>query len=378
VYARDPEYNIQGQLDDYQSLELVHRWRDVGAFSLDLHRDNRHAVDLTTPGWGIVVRCRDVTVFSGPVTVRKHDYDGKSYRLKLSGMDDNVWLKRRLVSPSPTESFPPYTVSAYDVSAGYASTVLLHFANVNLGQGAAVGRRKANFQVGADSFVGNLVTGRGRWQFLLPFMQELATAGGPDIGFRTLQAVDLDGLPVIEFQVYKSTDRTATVKFSPDLGNLAAFSYQSEAPDANYIFVGGQNEGTARTIVERSDPDAIATWERIEGEFVDRRDTASADELGQAGDEALDQGQEKGVMSITPIDTPQQSYGLHYALGDKVSIEWEEGSIQDTVREVKINLSPNGPQTILPSVGNVPPGDIGGFFRTFRRLRGDLVNLKRR
>lgn len=378
VYVRDERLNIQGQVDDYQALEFIHRWRDVGAFTLDINRDSRHAVDLTTPGWGIVVRCGLDTVFSGPVLGRKHKYDGKRYGIQLTGVDDNIWLRRRLVSPAPSSSGPTYSGSDYDVMTSHASAVLLHYVDVNLGQASVSARRKAFLQVDGDPGVGAQVTGRGRWQYLLPLLQELAVAGGSDIGFRVVQSIDVVALPILKFQVYRAVDRTESVKFSSDLGNLAAFEYMSESPEANYVYVGGQGEGTARTIVERQDPDSIATWERIEGEFIDRRDTASAGELAQAGDDALVQGQEKTSMSITPIDTPQQTYGTDYNLGDIVAIEWEEGSIQDAIREVKINLTPQGPQTVTPSVGNVSPSDIRGFFRAFRRLRTDIINLKRR
>lgn len=377
ILVRDNTYTILGQLDDYQTFEMIHRWRDVGAWSLDINRDNIHAVTLTTPGSGIIVKCNDTVVFSGPVTVRKHEYANGRYRIKLSGVDDNCWLARRVVSPSPTESYPPYTVSEYDIRTGYGSTVMLAYANANLGSGAAVGRRKAYYQIGADPVAGATITGRGRWQNLLTFMQELAVSAGSNIGFRTLQSVDNLGLPVTEFQVYVGQDLSGTVKFSPELGNLAEFSYYSEWPEANYVYVGGQGEGIARNIVERSDPTMIATWERAEGEFIDRRDSDDDTELQQSGDEELERATEKGVMSITPIDIPQQTFMTHYQLGDKVTVEWEEGSVVDIIREIKISLTPDG-QSITPSVGNVPPGQVWGWLRTFRRLRSDVINLKRR
>jgi hypothetical protein len=377
VYVRDDQYNIQGQLDDYQSLELTQRWCDVGEFLLDIHRDNPQAANLTSPGWGIVVRRFGETIFSGPVLARTHVYDGKQFRVEVRGKDDNVRLSQRIVNPSPTENDPPYTTTSYDTINAAASSVLIHYVDINLGTGAVMKRQRPLFQVDADPGVGAVIKGRGRWQFLLPMLQELAVLGGTDIGFRVVQS-ESAGLPVLKFQVYRAIDRSATVKFGPALGNLAAFKYEAEAPECNYVYVGGQGEGTARTIVERQDPVSIATWGRLEGEFVDRRDTTDADELNQAGDEALDRGKEKAVMSIEPIDTPQQTYGRDYNLGDTVEIAWEEGTIRDAIREVKISLTPNGPQKITPSVGNVAPSDIYRFFRKFRALRTDLINLKRR
>lgn len=377
VFVRDGSLQIQGQLDDYQSLELVQRRNGIGAFTLTIHRSNRHAANLTSPQWGIVVRCDDQIIFSGVVTGRKHVFDGRAERIQLTGVDDNRWLMSRLVSPQPSTSAPPYSVTDYDVRTGAASTVLLGFVDANLGATAVGARKKSYLVTASDPGIGATVTGRGRWQKLLPLLQEVASAGGDDICFRVVQG-ESAGAPALVFEVFRAADKSEQVKFSTELGNLAAYEYESVAPDANYVFVGGQGEGTAREIRERSDTSAVATWERLEGDFVDRRDTSDDTELDQAGDEALTGAQEKTSMSITPIDTPTLRYGRDYGLGDKVSLEWEDGTVVDVIQEVKINLTAQGPQKIQPSIGNVSGTDISRFFRTFAEMRADIVNLQRR
>lgn len=379
LYTRDANLQRQGEIDDFTECQLKPVFNDVGTWSLTIDRRSSQAVGLTTPGWGIVAVRGGTTILSGPGRTRRHMVDGDKNQVTISGFTDDVWLHRRRVSPSPTESSPPYTTSAYDVRTGQASTVLRQYADVNAGPGAVSTRRVTNLVIGSDPLVGSTVTGNGRWDNLLTLLQGLAVNGA--VGFRVIHVGD-----TIEFQVYQPTDRTTTVKFSLGLANLEGFEYESEAPEANYIYVGGQGEGTARAILERPDSSSIATWGRIEGDFVDRRDTTDTKVLAQAGDEALAEGQEKATLSVTPIETPTSRYGEHYSLGDKVTVQLEgpartpyaeSGQIQDVLRSVEINLTPDG-QVVKPAIGTPPRTDVFRLFRAFRQLKADVSLLKRR
>lgn len=379
LYTRDANLQRQGEIDDFTECQLKPVFNDVGMWSLTIDRRSSQAVGLTTPGWGIVAVRDGQTILSGPGRTRRHMVDGEKNQVTITGFTDDVWLYRRLVSPSPADASPPYSSQAYDVRTGRASTVLRQYADVNAGPGAVAVRRVPMFTIGSDPLVGKTVKGNGRWNNLLTFLQGLAVAGG--VGFRVLQVGS-----GMQFQVYQPTDRTGTVKFSLGLANLEGFEYESEAPEANYFYVGGQGEGAARTILERPDSSSIATWGRIEGEFVDRRDTTDNTVLAQAGDEALVEGQEKATLSVTPIETPTSRYGEHYSLGDKVSVQLEgpartpyaeSGQIQDVLRSVEINLTPDG-QVVKPAIGTPPRTDVLRLFRAFRQIKSRVSQLERR
>lgn len=375
LYLRNPALQREAEIDDYRRLELTQRWNDIGSWELALDRRAARAGDLTLPGWGIVVTRDGQTVLSGSAVTVKQSVSERDQTMTVSGVDDNVWLKRRQTSPSPAESNPPYTTAADDVRTGICSTVLRQYVNVNLGPGAISVRRKSGLVLGTDPLAGSTVTGRARWKVLLGLLQELATSGG-GVGFRLIQVGT-----TLEFQTFMPADKTSTVKFSLELGNLASFDYAREAPAANYVYVGGGGEGTARTIYESGDAAAIATWGRIEGEFVDRRDTTATAELTQAATEALTKDQEKTSLSITPIDTAHMAYGVHYGLGDRVAVQVEgpgEGTIQDVVREVKITLTEDGPQKVTPTLGTPGRKDVVRLFQQFRAMSRRVENLERR
>lgn len=374
IYVRDAQLRRQGEVDDFVDLEAIRRWCDIGTWTLNVDRRSPLAGALRQPGAGIIITRDDQIWMAGPWTDALHTVQKSKETLTLSGADDNVWLKRRLASPSPTESFPPYTVQAFDVRTGVASTILRQYVNVNLGAGAVGARRKAEVTLGTDPLVGTSVTGRARWQVLLVFLQEMALSAGIGFGFAQV------GLN-LEFQTFAPVNKTTSVRFSRDIGNLAEFDYHETAPESNYAYIGGTGTGTARVFSEKPDSASVATWSRIEGELVDRSDTTSPTEMSQLADKTLAEQAAKTTLSPILLDTPQIAYGTDYDLGTKVSIELDNpGStdiVQDIVRCVTLKADKDG-FLVTPAVGNDGTQDTGlKIYQTVQQLRQRIVNLER-
>lgn len=370
IYVRDAGRNRIAEIDDWQRLDLVPRFNRPGSWVLDLDRSVAEDKGLDVFGRGIIVVRDGTTLLSGPIRRLERRWDASQDRLLVSGPDDLIWLTRRLALPeAPAQT---YATDAYDVRTGAAETIMKEYVNLNAGPGAAGSRQVPGLTIEADAASGTTVTGRGRFQPLLQLLQELALAGG-DLGYRVVQSgTDL------EFRVYTPTDKTATAIFSAGLGNLLAYTYSQEAPDANYIIAGGSGEGNARTIEERGDSSSITTYGRIES-FLDRRDISSASELRQAIEAELDERADRTTLSITPIDTEALAYLDGYTLGDKVTVVVGSTTIQDVVREVHLVLTPDGGEVVTPVIGT--PGAqrenlrfFDGLDRADRRIR----NLERR
>jgi len=377
IYARNLNMEREGVIADYQSAQFKLRFLDVGTWEIVVDRTRPEAVWLSTPGWGIevVLNIDDTTqvpLISGPIHSRKHAKATDSNTLTATGYSDEVYLKWRLAHPSPAESFPPYNLQADDVRTGVASTVIRAYVNVNLGPGAIAPRRVPGLTIGTDPVVGASITGRARWNPLLPFLQDLAESGG--IGFNVTMVA---GVPV--FNTYAVTDHSTDVILSEALGNLQSWDYSSESPETTYVFVGGQGDGTARTFVDFPDPDPMITWGRREA-LVDKTDTTDTTELHQGGTDYLVQHAEKAGLSITPVDTASCVYGRDYALGDRITVQLEgpAAPVTEIVREVGINLTPGGPQTMTPVIGTPSAPLIYRLFRTYRETMRRLSNLERR
>lgn len=316
VAVRDTYGNRVGEVDDFQKLELRCRFNDVSTWSLTLNRQHKMAPELVQPGAGIIVYRKNQVFFSGLTLSTVQDVSHDQNVLTVAGEDDTTWLKRRLAHPQPGTSAPPYSSVAEDVRTGVASTVMQEFFLVNLGS-SALSSRQVGITNAADPVLGPSLTGSGRWQSLLQLLQELAVASeaaGTVLGFEIKES---GGAP--QFRIYGAQDLTASVIFSPDRQNLAGFTYNDDAPTTTYAVAGGAGEGTARTILEKVSS-LRADWGRIEGEFVDARHAADANELGQAADKALTEGAGATSVSIGVIDTEYHRFGTHYNLGDKVTV----------------------------------------------------------
>jgi hypothetical protein len=379
VYTRDSSWLRQGEVDDFTDLQIIPAFCDVGTWTLTCSALSRQASNLLEPGWGIIVIRDDVTLFSGPADNRTYTVDAATNQIVVSGVSDDIWLKRRLVSPSPTESVPPYVGQAYDVRTGVASTIIQQYVNVNAGPGAITPRQIHGLTMAADPVVGTSVTGNGRWDELLAFIQTLALASG--IGFRVIQVG-----AGLQFQTFAPTNRSSSVKFSIALGNLIKFEYTATAPTGNYVYVGGDGDGTARAIQELADSVSIATWGRIEAPFVSSTGTTNSTVMSQAATSALSQTADQASLNLTPTETATCRYGVHYFLGDTVTIQLAQpiptpygvaGQIVDQIQKVDIHLTPGGPTTVTPLVASAPKQTILNLFREFRYIKRRLNNLER-
>jgi hypothetical protein len=380
IHLRDANAVRTAQVDDLVKLEFVVRHQDVGSWVLDLHPASPAAATVrqaitsgTVANMGIEVERDGVIVMSGPVAQFRRTRQGMTERLTLSGPDDLVWLRRRLATPQPATTAPPYNTAAYDVRTGVASTVMRAYVNANVGPGAITARKWTFLTLAADPLVGSTVTQQARYDLLLDVVRATAIAGG-DLGFK----VTSNAAGGLVFSVYQPVDRSATVVFSDAIGNLGDFDYELSAPDGNYGFGAGSGEDTARVIAEAGDTASIAQWGRTEF-FRDRRDTSDTTQILQSVNEELAKRAEKRSISVVPIDTPTMSFVTHYGLGDKVTAVLDGVPIAEVVREVKVTYDAGGArvQATLGTPGATPP-EIPDIFRDPRTLAGRVTNLERR
>lgn len=373
LFVRDTALQRVALVEDFQTAEFIGRFNDVGTWTITLDGRLPAATYLTAPGYGIEL-VREVdgqTVLSGPMTKRQRRRGADLNEVVVSGVDDNVWLARRRAHPQPGTAAPPYSSTEYDVRTNTCTTVLDQYVDINAGPGALAVRQVPGLTVPAVLTAGATVTGRARWQVLLTLLQELALAGG-DLGFRVRQSGS-----DLEFRPYEPEDKTGSVVFSLELGNLASYDYDADAPQANYWWVGGGGEGTARTIEHGQSSTSVTTWGRIEN-FIDRRDTTDTSELEQEIAAAIDEQGERTSLEVVPIDTDGQSYGTHYDLGDIVTVVVEGAEIQEAIREVRIALTPDGPQRTVPVIGTPGRHDVLALFRRVDGIAARTTNLERR
>lgn len=398
-------------VEDYQSLEITAKYNDVSTWALTMDARQQAAMLLTQPGsYGIYVIHEDTgyVLISGEITKVENKREGDTYRTEVSGVDDTVWLRRRVGHPSPTETMPPYDVQSHDHREGTCSTVLIDYVNANCGPGAIARRRVPHLVMGADPEIGKNVKADMRWNTpLLEALWALSIAGlvrpeeqedeeegeqqedvinvdaepaDLEIGFRIVQQED-----DLVFEVYEPMNRTGTVRFSEEFGNLLSYSYSVSAPESNYVYVAGQGTGTDRTIVEQQDQESINQWGLIET-FNDQRNLAEEDTLKQKAEEVIKDGRATTELALEPVDTEHQRYGVHYFLGDVVTVlttpigfnDDGNAAINQAIREVKLTIkegdrAPRFKATVGSADASV---DATRLFKAFRKLRGRVNNLE--
>lgn len=361
LFVTDRVGTRQAQIDIYERVEVIARANDVSTWQLSLPTDTDAGQIFAADTFArLEVAVDEIPWRSGPISHYERTVDIDGDMLSISGVDDTVWLQRRLAHPQPGTAAPPYATTAYDVHTGPASTVLAELANVNAGPGATAARRVPGLIIATPTPAGPAITVSARWQNLLQLMQDTARGAG-----LIFDVVDLT------FHAVAPVDHG--VVFSAGLETLAAWTMTAEAASTNKVVVAGGGVGAARIIREASDQTSIGTWGLAET-FQDRRDTTDLTELDKAGTETLAAGIKPTSVVFTPLDTDGQAFGRDWNLGDTVTVIAGGLTVHDQIRQIHVTLEHDQP-TIIPSVGQ-PAGDLA-LFRALAGLDRRVRQLER-
>ena len=338
IYARNESLQRIAQIDDFAALSFTQQFNSPGYWEIIVPAGGTGASQLTWRN-GIIIARDGTALMSGPVRSIEHRRGKTEDAYTISGPGDLVWLADRLAFPVP--SGPPYTAQARDKQTGAAETVIKYYVDYNAGPNARADRQVPGLTIEADATLGNSVVVGVRFGALLEVVQGIALVGG-DLGVRIVASGS-----GAEFQVYAPTDKTSSVVFSEELGNIVDFQYREDASEHNYVIVGGQGVGVARTFFESGDSGSIVKYGRQEL-FLDRRDTNDSTELYDAIATALDEGKRRVDIRLTPLQTGGIAYLTDYELGDDVTMVIDGVQIQERIREITIRLSGGGGEEIRP------------------------------
>lgn len=348
-------------IDDFTSFEAVLRNKSIGKWTL---KSSGRALCPLDERSGIVVYRDGAMIFSGMVGQIEEEKDVATGVVSwaASGEEDSTLLRRRVIVPDPVGL--DFAAHEHDVFAGPADDCVLTFAARHIAQKARSERRIANLFTAEKAGVFPETRRKERFSELYKTVSEVGDA----FGFVVM--VDWDnsvGSSVI--RVTTPTDKSETVIFSPEFGNLSRWKRKRIAPKANAVWCGGQGVGTSRMFVYVEDAASILKWGRIEA-FKDRRDVSDEQDPSDPRspeevltDEAmrfLEESKETDgfEVEIIPIETMQ--YRRDWNLGDIVSVAIEGIRYVAPIEEVKIKYS-NLVETITPTIGQI---DRGVFEKT--------------
>lgn len=374
---------IGDPITEWTDLEVTLRFNEPDSGSLTLPSDGITA-DQLAPGNRLVVIRNAAPALgipgeilcAGPIEDNAESWsaegDAGPGTTVVSFASDLASIVAEIVYPNPAQAISAQTTDRRKFTATNAEVVMRQLVTENVGPTALAARRIPGLTLGPLAGVGGNVTAGFRVDPLGDALRAVALAGG-GLGFRTHQ-VEIGA--AIEFQTYAPRDLRGQVRFSRGLGNLLGYRFSRGAPTGTVAIVGdGSGEGTLRKFYERVSS-AASSWGRMVA-FIDRRDTEDAAEIDAELSEALAEGGESGQLETLTIDTDTQRYGVHYGLGDLVSVELNSGVVlADVVRAVTIKYTPNGGETTTAFIGTQTASTDPAWVRRLRQLSRQLRRLE--
>lgn len=353
----DKDFNLIGEIDDYESLIFIRRFFRVGEFEIHISLDKQNADKLIednlillgadTRKVGIIEHCekdtneqgQDVLIVKGPT---------------LKGI-----TKRRITVPDNT--------TGYDRIKGNAETVMKYYVNNNIVTPADILRKIAQVALATDNKRGIVVPWQTRYEGLDDILGQIAefTKLGWDI---TLDLQNNKWLfDIVEGRNLTSDqDILPPVIFSLDFDNIKTKHLMKSFMDyKNVGYCGGKGEEENRLIQQVG---SISGIDRREV-FIDCSDAENVDELTANGQQKLDEF--KKIESFEAQILPQGSfvYGKDYDLGDTVTVMDRKWGVilNSMITEIKEIYEING-FNLETTFGTTIPNILTKFKRETKKI----------
>lgn len=373
----DEDLVVQGDpLTGWKGLTATRKRNEPGSGSVSLPAWPEVMAQLQPGHRLVVLRDREVWM-AGPMEIptdwtwAADDADSAGPgRVTVSFSDDLARVAGYITWPVPASAWTAQPATVWQRSTGgTAEAAIRELVNTNCGPAARAERRIPHLALDALAGVGTAVNISSRYEPLLDACRRIALAGG-DIEFRLRQV----GQQLL-FGCRAPADLTATARFSLGLGNLRKIAFKRSAPTVTHALVAGtEQEGAAtRAYVQVADAAAAAAWWRVEKYISGSQATDADGELTDAGRVALADGAAPVELATTTIDTPDLRAGVHFDLGDRVSIELPFGlEVTELVRAIELRAEPDTGETVTAVVGSPDatrdPDEVAIIHELSRRL----------
>lgn len=351
LLVTDKNLVIQGDpLSGWTDLSCTLKFNEPAAGSVTVPAHDEFVAELQSGRRLVVMRDEEIWC-AGPIEEPQEgewSVDGQAApgQVQIRFSDDLARVAGYVTYPAPGSAFASQVTATDNVrtfTATNAEAIIRTLVSENCGPTALAARRIEQFGLGALASVGSATSITTRFEALLDVCRTVASGDG--LGFRTVQ----DGDDIL-FEVYEPTDRSATARFSTELGNLRMIRYKISAPVATSELVIGGDTGS-RAYVEVTSG-AATPWWRAE-KVIDQTGTTNANgELTQAGNAGLAEDGPTVSLETVTVDTEDLKAGRDYTLGDRVSVILPTGvEVEDIVRAITLTATPDGGEQVTTQVG---------------------------
>lgn len=189
---------------------------------------------------------------------------------------------------------------------------------------------------------GTAITKGCAWDNVLEALQDIQLTAVADFDLVKTAAT------TFQFRYYpgqRGTDRTASLVFSLERGNMVAPSFiDSRIEEKTSAIIGGKGEAQQRAVSVATG--ANYTTSRDIEMFADATQADTADARVDVGEARLKQLQQKSKFTFSVLQAPNAYYGVHYTLGDKVTAVYRGVSSTQKVRAVSVQFDDSQGETI--------------------------------
>lgn len=249
-----------------------------------------------------------------------------------------------------------YAGSSYSLKAAAAAdNQIKAFVRENMGSLISAANRlgvetqadvSSYLSVQADLSLGPSVAKAAAWRNLLEVCAEIAEASATAGTYLTFEAI-APTESTLELRTYvgqRGVDRRSGTGqeaiFALERGNVENVTVDEDySEEVTFAAAGGQGEGTARLTATTMDTAraAVSPFGRTE-DWLDMANVSDAASLQDDADAGVSQGRPVISMTADLVETPATTRGLHFDLGDIVTVERRGRSYDSRIDLVTVEI----------------------------------------
>lgn len=315
--------------------------------------------------------------------------------ITLSGADYLAIIANRICYPDPTKAWASQLPDSGDAVLGMPlETAIKYYVNRNVGPQALAARRHPLLDIASDQKRGPAVSylvnfKSGKSLNLLEVIRALISQNNPVTA--TQMGIRLTPNPAnpnrLLFDVYTPIDKSGTVWFSEELGNLTAINFALADPTCTDALVQGASplqDTTKNPPVNLPNPphnpfvqqsaSTKTAWNMVE-QYVDTSSETNESNVKTSASNTLQSGTIGASMSATVSDTPLCIYGRDYAIGDIVTVEVRPGNTDAVYTDIVTSVTLVADGSATPVIGAVPVvGNPADAQSTDKTVIGQMIN----
>lgn len=328
----DRDFNLLGEIDDYESLIFIRRFFQVGEFELHINLDKQNVDKLQEDNLILLGAYFNKVGIIGH-TDKSMSEDGKE-QLIIKGSTLKGITKRRITIPLSN--------SAFDRAIGSQETIIKQFVNNNVVNPVDTNRKIEQVVIAEDKHRGKKDRWRTRYENLADKIQEISEYA--ELGWEVVLDTNINKWV---FDVVEGRKLTADqellppVIFSVDFDNIKNKHFlKSLLNYKNVAYAGGKGEEEERLIQQIGESIGLDRREV----FLDCSQADDITELKDMGKQKLDEHKITESFEAEVIPYGSFNYMQDWDLGDIVTVQDRKWGVtlNSKVTEIKESYEVNG------------------------------------